>query len=84
MEKNGTETPQKPEAQPDHAAETKIRLTLELDLATNALTMHTVAPTVMVMGMLSMAASMVTQNQVLQRLQAVGTAARIVKPGQAN
>lgn len=67
--------------EPKQEADNKIRIELDFDMASNQLTMKSQAPTVMILGILAMAQSMVTQNQVLQRLQAMAAKPKIIQPG---
>ena len=76
-----TPEPEKTET-PTDAADTKIKIVLEFDMLTNSLQLSSKAPTVMTMGIIAMAMSMVTQNQVMQRIQAAANANKIIKPGQ--
>lgn len=49
-------------------------------MKTNQLIVKSHAPTVMIMGLLAMAHSSVTQNQIMQKLQAMAAQKRIVLP----
>lgn len=70
-----------PESQEKPAVEdSKVTILLEYDMATSTLMMRSKAPTIILQGVLTQALSMVTQNQVLQRIQAMADKSRIVGP----
>lgn len=73
--------PKTSQEKPDEGVGTNIHIELDFDMATNQLTMKSKAPTVMILGILAQAQSMITQNQVLQRLQSAAARPQIVKPG---
>lgn len=67
-----------PETLPEEG--TKRRIIIDYDMATDETTVKTDAPTIIFLGILAMAHSMMTQNQVLQRLQGMQAQSKIIRP----
>lgn len=64
----------------EQAPDSKVRIELEYDMVNSTLLMRSGAPTVILQGILTQALSMISQNQVLQRMQAIQAKSRIVGP----
>ncbi len=70
-----------PKPQTQEEIPTKVNIELEFDTLTGSLTMKTTAPTIMVFAVLGLATSVVTQNQTMQRIQAIAAKRKILGPG---